>query len=240
MKLKALRMNPERYARMKELAQEAGYKSIGKYVEDLLESKQVGAASACDEERPEETREAIEAEVERRVLLRLEAGTAERVRQLEKAKLELTLDMVKMNGQNKVQVWDQPIHGVHTIEDCARTMLDMLPEGTRNFAYEICEQILHICPSQLIHGHLRNAADSGLLQSPHIDPGWEQHKQAEKAGTSICEWPECRQPFDPDHYSQRYCSNICGGKAATLMLPKPEIKTQPILEAPGMQNLIAV
>ena len=231
MKLKALRMNPERYARMKELAQEAGYKSIGKYVEDLLESKQVGAASACDEERPEETREAIEAEVERRVLLRLEAGTAERVRQLEKAKLELTLDMVKMNVQNKVQAGDH---------DCARTILDNLPEGMRNFAYEICEQIQHISPAQLIEGHLRNAADSGLLQSPHIDSSWGQHTQAEKAGTSICEWPECRQPFDPDHYSQRYCSNICGGKAATLMLPKPENKTQPILEAPGMQNLIAV
>ena len=218
MKLKAIRMSPERYARMKELAQEAGFKSMGKYVEGLLESKQVVAAIAGDKETPEETREAIEAEVERRVLERMEQSVAT------PAKLRDKTDKT----------------AAHTTEDCARTMLEMLPEGTRNFAYEVCEQILHICPSQLIHGHLRNAADSGLLQSPHIDPSWEQHKQAERAGTSICEWPECRQPFDPDHYSQRYCSNICGGKAATLMLPKPESKTQPILEAPGMQNLIAV
>ena len=234
MKLKALRMNPERYARMKELAQEAGYKSIGKYVEDLLESKQVGAASAIAEERFEETREAIEAEVERRVLVRLEAWTAQAETQ---RRMEERYPVIAATVQDGGGLRVNPSH---TLEDCARTMLDMLPEGTRNFAYEVCEQILHICPSQLIEGHLRNAADSGLLQSPHIDPSWEQYKQVERTGTSICEWPECRQPFEPDHYSQRYCSNICGGKAATLMLPKPEIKTQPILEAPGMQNLIAV
>jgi hypothetical protein len=128
----------------------------------------------------------------------------------------------------------------HTLEDCARTMIDMLPEATRNFAYEVCEHILHIQPSQLIHGHLMNAADSSLLQSPHIDPSWEQRKVEEKSGQSICEWPECRQSFAPEHYGQRYCGNICGGKAATEMLPKAQVKTRPILEAPGMQNLIAV
>ena len=195
MKLKAIHMSADRHARLKVLSQEAGFKTMAKFIESLLDAP--AKKSRYDEETE------IGAEVERRIEERI-------------------------------------IINRHTTEDCAREMLNMLPESTRTFAYEVCENILHIQPSQLIHGHLMNAADSSLLQSPHIDPSWEQSKVEEKKGASTCEWPGCRQLFEPDHYGQRYCSNICGGKAATLMLPVSQVKTQPILDAPGMQNLIAV
>lgn len=236
MKLKTIRMNPDRHARLKALAHEAGFKTMGKYLESVLDApaKKVGALE------PKLIHDAINVEVRQRIRgLEEELVVAQgEVAFLRSQERPTTKGEASTNPEE-----DATLYGLaapHTLEDCARTMINMLPESTRNFAYEVCEHILHIQPSQLIHGHLMNAADSSLLQSPHIDPSWEQRKVEEKAGKSTCEWHECRQPFEPGHYGQRYCGNICGGKAATEMLPKPQIKTRPILDAPGMQNLIAV
>lgn len=33
---------------------------------------------------------------------------------------------------------------------------------------------------------------------------------------AICEW--CKTPFIPERWGQRYCGNVCGGKAATAVL----------------------
>lgn len=198
MKLKALYMAPDRHARLKAMAKERGFTSTARFVEKLIAE----AYTRREVVIPVESKEQIDAEVERRMETYSAGNT------------------------------------LHTIEDCARALINTLPEATKAFAYEICERILRIEPSQLIHGHLMNAADAGQLQAPHIDPSWEQAKMQYDRGQSICEW--CHQPFTPGYVSQRYCGPICGGMAATAVLPQSKPATQPILEAPGMQNLIAV
>lgn len=164
--------------------------------------------------QPNETRDAdIEREVERRVAARTAESTSTRT--------------TGTDGQPPIEV-------------CARALIDRLPEAIRDLAYEVCESVLHIQPSQLIYGHLMAVADAGRLQAPQIDPSWETNVATAAEGASICEWPDCRQAFTPARHGQRFCSNQCGGKAATAALPPPRGKTLPILEAPEMQHLIAV
>lgn len=214
MKLKSIRMNADRHARLKEHAKAAGFKTMATYLESLL------ASPVARQGVPEED---IEREVGRRLAERLTEPEVARLIDLEVA------ERVKVGAPKTLP-----------IEDCARALIDKLPEATRDLAYEICESVLHIQPSQLIYGHLMAVADAGRLQAPQIDPSWETNVAKVDDGLSTCEWPDCRKSFTPVRYGQRYCSNICGGRAATAALPPPAGKTLPILEAPGMQSLVAV
>lgn len=208
MKLKTIRMNADRHARLKVASQVAGCRTIGQYLEKLLDQP-IAPQGGTEGE--------IELEVERRLV--------------EQRKARLTLPLPRIEGAAPP----------HTLEECARVMLNMLPEATRDFAYEICESVLHILPSQLIHGHLMNAADVGRLQAPHIDPAWDVLKSQEPSSHSTCEWKDCHLSFTPERHGQRYCSNICGGKAASEMLPPPHAKTRPIItdERIASQGLVS-
>lgn len=214
MTYKAIRISADRYAALKAQAQTAGSKTLGKYVESLVAASQSSEAQ-------------IEQEVARRLQDRITEPEVARLIDAEVSRL-----LEERGGTSTPSQTDR--------EACARVLLNLLPEATRTFAYEVCEHVLHIQPSQLIHGHLMAAADAGRLQAPLIDPSWETQQTPESEGRSLCEWPECRQPFTPERYGQRFCSNLCGGKAATVLLPPPHTKTLPILEHPTMPQLTAV
>jgi hypothetical protein len=230
MKYKSLSLSLERYEKLKCAAKASGSPSLSKYLDSLM-------AGQAAQHVPEEI---IEQEVEIRLKARLTEPTVARLIDEEVSRL-----VAERTDSPRMTMQVSPYTGVlsaspHSIEDCARALIDMLPEATRDFAYEICESVLHIEPSQLIYGHLMGAADSGRLQAPLIDPSWETQQTQGSVGPSICEWHECRKPFTPVRHGQRYCSNVCGGKAATAELPIPSRSTRPILEAPGMQGLVAV
>lgn len=51
------------------------------------------------------------------------------------------------------------------------------------------------------------------MASPHTTSQWPPNPSQDQA---TCEW--CEQTFKPERYGQRFCGNICGGKAATAVL----------------------
>jgi hypothetical protein len=229
---KTIRVSADRFASLKAAKEAAGCKTMGQYLERLA------AGSLAPQGVPEAE---IEREVERRLKARLTEPEVARMIGLEVERLaddrmdrfladQPALDHVLMDANRRTL----------NHEDAARVLIDRLPEATKNFAYEICESVLHITPSQLIHGHLMAAADAGRLQAPLIDPSWDTGGGPQIERESVCEWGPCRQSFTPQRHGQRFCSNVCGGKAATAMLPTVQPNTRPILEEPGMQNLIAV
>lgn len=232
MHYKTIRISADRFASLKTAKEAAGCKTMGQYVERLV------AGNRKPQGMPEAE---IEREVDRRLKARLTEPEVARMIGLEVERLtDDRMDRFLADQPALDRVLMDANHRTLSHEEAARVILDRLPEATKNFAYEICESVLHITPSQLIHGHLMAAADAGRLQAPLIDPSWETGGGPQVERESVCELAACRQPFTPQRHGQRFCNNICGGKAATAMLPSPREHTKPILEAPGMQNLIAV
>jgi hypothetical protein len=59
----------------------------------------------------------------------------------------------------------------------------------------------------------RTRARERAVALPHTTSQWPPNPSHDQAA---CEW--CEQTFTPLHWGQRFCGNICGGKAATAVL----------------------
>ena len=109
--------------------------------------------------------------------------------------------------------------GAHSLDQCADTLLALLPRERYDLAKEICQGVLGIRAWQLVVGHLMKIADQGMLQSPLLDPRWDRQAEAPPEGAH-CE--ECHDTFQPERVGQRFCTAKdpqCGAVYARRMAP---------------------
>ena len=106
--------------------------------------------------------------------------------------------------------YGEPTDMSQRLEDAANLLLSQLVPSTSDFFCEVADLVLKIRRWQLMLGSVLAQFESGSLPAPSLDPGWVRGEIAETK--RVCE--QCHKEFEPKRFGQRFCSNVCGAKAA--------------------------
>lgn len=125
-----------------------------------------------------------------------------------------------------------------TLEESANLLISVLDASLRDYMFEIADLTLKIPRWQLILGAVVSQYQTGALIAPSIDPSWKDSNVLTKSSINFCE--QCKKPFTPKRYGQRFCSNHCGDKSRfediKLMRAKreEELRVQRMIEKAQM------